>query len=268
MAHSERSSQPVGPIVDLNGDVGEGIGEDAALMPSLTSANIACGRHAGDLGTMTETVALAQACGVAIGAHPGFADRQHFGRRELQISLADVAALVAEQIRDLVRVAQALNGRVTHVKPHGALYNMAARDPQLARAVAKGVASVDESLVLFALSGSELVRAGEEVGLRTASEAFADRGYGPDGSLLPRDVPGAVLHDVDAVVARAVAMVRDQSVEASDGTRIPLRVDTLCVHGDTPGAAALAGRLRAALVSAGIRVTSRTAGSDPYPRGG
>jgi 5-oxoprolinase (ATP-hydrolysing) subunit A len=254
MAHSRRSSRPGGPSVDLNGDVGEGIGHDAALMPSLTSANIACGRHAGDMRTMTETVALALASGVAIGAHPGFDDRAHFGRRELSVSPADIVSLVADQIRDLVSVARTAGAAVTHVKPHGALYNMAARDRQLARAVAEGVASVDASLVLFGLSGSELVRAGEEAGLRTASEAFADRGYRPDGSLLPRDSPGAVLNDPEAVIARAVAMVRDRSVAASDGTRIALRVDTLCVHGDTPGAAALAGRLRAALVSAGVSV--------------
>jgi 5-oxoprolinase (ATP-hydrolysing) subunit A len=244
----------MGSRVDLNGDVGEGIGHDAALMPALTSANIACGRHAGDVGTMTETVALAVASGVAIGAHPGFDDRAHFGRRELTLSTADIVSLVADQIRDLVSVARAAGAAVTHVKPHGALYNMAARDRQLARAVAEGVASVDASLVLFGLSGSELVRAGEEAGLRTASEAFADRGYRSDGSLLPRDSPGAVLHDPPAVIARAVAMVREGTVEASDGSRIGLRVDTLCVHGDTPGAAALAGRLRAALVSAGFNV--------------
>ena len=240
----------------MNGDVGEGIGHDAALMPSLTSANIACGRHAGDVGTMTETIAFALAAGVAIGAHPGFDDRAHFGRRELRVAPADIVSLVAEQVRDLMKIALAAGGQVVHVKPHGALYNMAARDRQLARAVADGVASVDGLLVLYGLSGSELVRAGEEAGLRTASEAFADRGYRSDGSLLPRDAPGAVLHDADAVVARAVAMVRDQSVVASDGTRIALRVDTLCVHGDTPGAAALAARLRVALVSAGIEVTS------------
>ena len=251
------TDQPLsGPRVDLNGDVGEGAGSDAALIPFLSSANIACGRHAGDTATMAATVALAMESGVAIGAHPGFDDRANFGRRELQLSPADISELVAAQIRDLARVARGAGASLTHVKPHGALYNMAARDRGLARAVAEGVATVDASLVLFGLSGSELIRAGEEAGLRTASEAFADRGYRPDGSLLPRDAPGAVLHDAEAVVARALGMVRDQAVLASDGTRIALRVDTLCVHGDTPGAAALAGRLRAALAGAGIIVRS------------
>jgi UPF0271 protein len=251
------TDQPLhGLRVDLNGDVGEGIGEDAALMASLSSANIACGRHAGDAATMAATVALARASGVAIGAHPGFDDRAHFGRRELQVAPADLVTLVATQIRDMRGIARAAGAVVTHVKPHGALYNMAARDRQLARAVAEGVASVDVSLVLYGLSESELIRAGHEAGLQTASEAFADRGYRADGSLLPRDAPGAVLHDAEAVVARALAMVRDQAVQAADGVRIPLRVDTLCVHGDTPGAAALAARLRAALVSAGVRVQS------------
>ena len=248
--------QPLNVRVDVNGDVGEGIGQDALLMPSLTSANIACGRHAGDVGTMTETIGLALAAGVAIGAHPGFDDRAHFGRRELAVPPAEIVSLVAHQIHDLVGIATAAGARVTHVKPHGALYNMAARDRHLAHAVAEGVAAVDRSLVLFGLSGSELIRAGEEAGLRTASEAFADRGYRSDGSLIPRDAEGAVLHDPDAVVARAVAMVRDQAVTAFDGTPVALRVDTLCVHGDTPGAAALAARLRHALFSAGIAVTS------------
>ena len=205
---------------------------------------------------MTETIGLALAADVAIGAHPGFDDRAHFGRRELTLPPADIVSLVVHQIRDLVGLAAAAGARVTHVKPHGALYNMAARDRHLARAVAEGVAAVDRSLVLFGLSGSELIRAGEEVGLRTASEAFADRGYRPDGSLIPRDAAGAVLRDADAVVARAVAMVRDQAVTAFDGTPVALRVETLCVHGDTPGAAALAARLRRALFSAGIEVTS------------
>lgn len=251
------TDQPLGGLsVDLNGDVGEEAGDDAALIPQLSSANIACGGHAGDTGTMTATVELAMKAGVGIGAHPGFDDREHFGRRELTLPPAEVSALVAGQIRRLLRVARAAGASLTHVKPHGALYNMAARDARLARAVADGVVAVDASLVLFGLSGSQLIRAGEEAGLRTVSEAFADRGYRPDGSLLPRDVAGAVLHDAAAVAARAVAMVRDQAVLAADGSRIALRVDTLCVHGDTPGAAALAGQLRAALAGAGIAVSA------------
>lgn len=243
------------PTIDLNADVGEGAGQDARLMPVITSANIACGFHAGDPGTMRETVALALAHGVAIGAHPGFRDAAGFGRTELaRVEPREVEDAVAYQVGALAGIAAARGARLQHVKPHGALYNMAARDAELAEAVARAVKSVDPSLILFGLSGCESIKAARRLGLRTASEAFADRAYQADGSLVPRSQPGAVLHDPDIVVARAVAMVRDGSVRAIDGTRIPLRFETLCVHGDTPDAAHLAGRIREALTEAGIVV--------------
>ena len=179
-------------VVDLNADVGEGdVGEtaDAALMPFITSANIACGVHAGNAEVMAATVRLAARSGVAVGAHPGLDDREHFGRRELQISAEAVATLVTDQVEALAHVARQQGVRLRHVKPHGALYNMAARDIDIARAIAEAVARLDPSLTLVGLSGSELIRAGNAAALRTCSEAFADRGYRTDGFLVPRSAP-------------------------------------------------------------------------------
>jgi UPF0271 protein len=246
-------------LVDLNADIGESfgiytLGHDAALMPALTSANVACGFHAGDPRVMRETVALARTHGVAVGAHPGFADLVGFGRRQILATPREVEDLVVYQIGALAAVAAAQGVRLQHVKAHGALYNMAARDASLARAIARATAAVDSTLVLFGLAGSELVAAGREAGLRTASEVFADRAYQRDGALVPRDQTGALIDDPDLVVGRAVAMVLDRAVAAVDGARVPLDVDTICVHGDTPGAAILASRIRQALVDAGVRV--------------
>ena len=246
--------------MDLNADVGESfgaytLGEDAALMRVITSANVACGFHAGDPGVMRETVALARQHGVAVGAHPGFADLAGFGRREIRMEPREVEDLLVYQIGALAGVAAAQGVRLQHVKPHGALYNMAARDASLADAIARAVASIDRSLILFGLPGSQLVDAGRRAGLRTANEAFADRAYRADGSLVPRTRPGAVIHDVETVVARAVTMARERAVTSVDGTRVPVQVDTICVHGDTPDAATLAARIRAALEGAGVRIT-------------
>jgi UPF0271 protein len=240
--------------MDLNADVGEGAGQDAVLMPVVTSASIACGFHAGDPGVMRETVALAREHGVAVGAHPGFPDRAGFGRHEMSLTPRQVEDLVVYQIGALAAVAAAQGLSLQHVKPHGALYNMAARDASLADAIARAVMAVDRSLILFGLPGSQLVAAGKRAGLRTACEAFADRAYQPDGALVARSQPGAVIHDVDAVVARAVAMARDGVVTAIDGSGVPLEVDTICVHGDTPDAAQLATRIRQALEVAGVEV--------------
>ena len=246
--------------MDLNADVGESfgaytLGQDAALMRVITSANIACGFHAGDPGVMRETVRLARDHGVAVGAHPGFADLAGFGRREMRLTPREAEDLVVYQIGALAGIAAAQGVRLHHVKPHGALYNMAARDAALAGAIARAVAAVDRSLILFGLPGSELVQAGAREGLRTAGEGFADRAYRPDGTLVPRTEPGAVIHDPDTVVGRAVAMARDRAVPAADGARVELSVETICVHGDTPDAGALATRIRHALTEAGISVT-------------
>lgn len=245
---------PVTAHVDLNADVGEGAGDDAALMRALSSANIACGYHAGNSAVMRNVVGFAVRHGVAVGAHPGFADRKGFGRRELQIAPAEVEGLVSRQIEALAEVATSRGVRIRHVKPHGALYNMAARDRALADAIARATASFDRSLVLFGLAGSRLIDAGRDAGLRTAAEVFADRGYRTDGSLVPRSEPGAVLEDPDLVVRRAVAMVREGCVVAVDGSIVPLDVDTICVHGDTPGAVGLALRLRDALIAEGVEI--------------
>jgi UPF0271 protein len=245
--------------IDLNSDLGESfgpwpMGDDAALMDSISSANVACGFHAGDPGAMRATIALAREKGVAIGAHPGFQDLVGFGRRDIKASPAEVADLVLYQASALAGMAAAQGMKLQHVKPHGALYNMACKDRALADAIAAAVASLDRSLILFGLPNSELLRAGEAAGLPVAAEVFADRAYEPDGSLTARAKPGSVIHDTQRVVARAIKMVKDQRVIAVDGSTIALRADTICLHGDTPGAADHARALRAGLENAGITV--------------
>ena len=250
------SQRPTPNVVDLNADVGEGCGQDAALMPLISSANIACGFHAGDVESMREAVALALKHGVAIGAHPSFPDREEFGRRDMQLAAGDLHQCIVAQIDALAAVARAAGTRVRHVKPHGALYNMAARDKALAETVVAAIRSVDPALMIFGLAGSALVQLAERLGMEAVSEAFADRAYAPDGRLLPRTQPGRVLHDEAAVAARAVEMVRDGSVIAVDGSRVAIRADTICLHGDTPGADVMARRIRDAFAAVGIRVAS------------
>jgi UPF0271 protein len=203
---------------------------------------------------MRTTVALAREHGTAVGAHPGFPDLAGFGRREMKATAREVEDFVAYQIGALAGIAAAQGVRLTHVKPHGALYNMAARDVVLADAIARATASVDRSLMLFGLPGSQSLDAARRHGLRAVSEAFADRAYRGDGSLVPRSEPGAVIDDADAVVERAVSIARDRVVIAADGTRVALDVETICVHGDTPGAAVLAARIRQVLRDAGIQI--------------
>jgi UPF0271 protein len=245
--------------VDLNADVGESfgayvLGQDPSIMPHLTSANVACGFHAGDPGVMRETVALARQYGIAIGAHPGFPDLPGFGRREMSLSPREVEDSVGYQIAALAGVAAAQGARLQHVKPHGALYNMAARDRALADAVARAVAAVDRSLIVVGLASSALIEAARNAGLGAASEVFADRGYRADGTLMPRHVPGSVLDDAAVIAARAMTMVQQRSVVADDGARVSLDVDTICIHGDTRGAASVAHAVRAALEAAGVVV--------------
>jgi UPF0271 protein len=243
--------------VDLNGDVGEHTGPgspDSDLIKHLTSANVACGFQAGDAGLMRQTVALAREHGVAVGAHPSFPDLEGFGRRELQFSPADIEDFVAYQVGSLAAIAASEGVRLQHVKPHGALFNMAVRDAARADAIARAAAVIDRGLILFGLPGSQIVEAGRRAGLRTASEGFADRAYQPDGTLVPRHQEGAVIRAAAAVVPRVIRMARDHVVEAIDGTEVPLVVDTICVHGDTPGAADLAARIRTALEEQGITV--------------
>jgi len=247
--------------IDLNCDMGESfgpwkMGADAEVMPNITSANVACGAHAGDPGVMRRTIRAAKQHGVAVGAHPGFADLQGFGRREMQADPAEVEDSLIAQIGALAAMARAEAAPLRHVKAHGALYNMAARDRKLADAVARAIKAFDASLVMFGLPKSPLIEAGIAAGLRVAAEGFADRSYEADGSLTPRSRPGAVIHDAAVVVDRAVRMVRDGVVLTSEGREIPLKVDTICVHGDTPGAPDLTRRIRAGLEAAGISVRS------------
>jgi 5-oxoprolinase (ATP-hydrolysing) subunit A len=244
-------------MTDINCDLGESfgaytIGADEEVMPYITSANVACGFHGGDPGVMRRTVRLAREHGVAVGAHPGFQDLAGFGRREMRLSPQEIEDLVLYQVGALEAIARSGGVRLAHVKPHGALYNMAARDRGMADAIARAVRAFDPSLVLFVLPGSEMQKAGEAAGLVVAPEGFADRAYEPDGSLTPRSRPGSVIHDTDVVVARAVRMATEGVVTATDGRDIPMRVATLCVHGDTRGAGDLARALRAGLEEAGL----------------
>lgn len=254
------------PFIDLNADLGESfgrwsLGDDGDVLRSITSANVACGYHAGDPGVMRATVRAARAAAVAVGAHPGFPDLVGFGRRNLTASPREVEDFVLYQVGALAAIAAAEGVRLQHVKPHGALYNMAVRDRSLAEAIAAAVAAFDRTLILFGLPGSELLRAGAGAGLRTAAEGFADRGYAADGTLIPRDCAGALVRNADDVIARAVRMARDGAVTAADGHDVAVPVATICVHGDTPGAAELTRRIRAGLEAAGITV--RAPGAAP-----
>ena len=250
--------------IDLNSDLGESfgpwpMGQDAALMDSITSANVACGFHAGDPGAMRATIALAREKGVAIGAHPGFQDLVGFGRREMKATPTEVEDLVLYQVSALAGMAAAQGARLQHVKAHGALYNMACRDRALADAIAKATAAIDRTLILFGLPNSELLRAGQAAGLKVAAEVFADRSYDPDGSLTSRSKPGSVIHDTPQVVERAIKMVRDKQVIAVNGSAIALQADTICLHGDTPGAADHARAVRRGLEAAGLQVARLSA---------
>jgi UPF0271 protein len=247
--------------VDINCDMGESfgayeIGADAEVLPHVTSANIACGFHGGDPAVMRVTVAAARKLGVAIGAHPGLPDLAGFGRRAMQVTPQEVYDLIIYQVGALLGFARAAGAELQHVKPHGALYNMAAAQPPLADAIARAVRDIDARLVLFGLAGSHLLAAANRVGLACASEAFADRNYLHDGALVPRSRPDAMVADVGAAVRRAVRMVREGIVADVDGEDIPIRADTICLHGDGPNAAALARELRSGLIAAGIDVAA------------
>jgi 5-oxoprolinase (ATP-hydrolysing) subunit A len=247
--------------LDLNCDMGEGLGawkmgDDAALLDHVASANIACGFHAGDPGTIHRTVELALEKGVAVGAHPSLPDLQGFGRRRMNVSAAETYDMVLYQIGALAGFAIACGGKLAHVKPHGALYNMAAKDGKLAQAIAQAVKDFDAKLVLFGLAGSELVRAGERAGLKTANEVFADRTYQPDGSLTLRTQPDAMIHDVETAITQVRRLVGEGRVRTQQGGDVAVQADTLCIHGDEPGAVEFARRIRAALDADGVRVVA------------
>jgi len=247
------------PSIDLNCDLGESfgrwsLGHDAEVMRSITSANVACGFHAGDPDVMRQTVRLARDAGVAVGAHPGFPDLVGFGRRNMNATPQEVEDFVLYQLGALHAIAAAEGVKLQHVKAHGALYNMAIRDRPLSNAIARAVAAFDRSLIFFGLPGTALLEATEAAGLPPAAEGFADRAYEPDGSLTPRSRPGSVIHDPVEVVRRVVRMARDGIVTATNGVDIPMRVRTICTHGDTPGSHELTRLLREGLEREGITV--------------
>ncbi|MFL5555573.1 MAG: LamB/YcsF family protein [Gemmatimonadaceae bacterium] len=245
--------------IDLNADLGEGYGssrifEDAALLELVSSANIACGFHAGDAVTMRETVSAAKVRGVTIGAHPSYPDIPGFGRRELGLSPREISHHVGYQLRALRDVCGTQGARLSYVKPHGALYNRASHDPEAATAVVRAVRDVESSLTLLGPAASELARAAERHGIAFATEAFVDRAYKPDGTLVPRNEPGAVIQDVKSAVQRAVMLVKGKTITADDGSELRISAQSLCVHGDNPEAASMLRALRARLQDAGITI--------------
>jgi UPF0271 protein len=242
--------------VDLNSDVGERQaalqdGSEEELIKVITSANIACGGHAGDETSMEYVVRLAMKHRVRIGAHPSFPDPENFGRTEMNLTFDQIRQSVYEQVNALNAIAKRLNTSLVHVKPHGALYNMAARHSKIAHAIAAGVDLIDRSLTLVGLSGSEMLRVWRELGFRVAAEAFADRLYEPDGTLRSRAFPDALISEPERAAQQALSIVRDGFVIASDGSRIQLEADTLCIHSDTPNAVEIARRVRTVLEEGG-----------------
>jgi 5-oxoprolinase (ATP-hydrolysing) subunit A len=249
----------MGKKIDLNCDMGESfgayhLGNDEALMDLITSANIACGTHAGDPLVMDRTVRLAARHGVGIGAHPGFPDLVGFGRRAMHLTPDEIENTVLYQVGALAAFAHSVSGELAHVKPHGALYNMAAKDIEVGRAVVRGVARAGKGIIVVGLAGSVMIEAAREAGLRAAREGFADRAYEADGSLRSRKLEGALIHDPETAAGRAVRIARDGVVISYTGEEIPLQVDTICVHGDTPGAVEIATAIRRRLAEAGVEV--------------
>lgn len=247
------------PTVDLNCDLGEGFGRyslgcDEEVIPLVSSVNVACGMHAGDPLTMAATVRRAADADVAVGAHPGYPDLQGFGRRDMALSPEEVYAFVLYQLGALAAFVHTSGALLHHVKPHGQLYNRAAKDPTCAEAVAQAVWDFDPGLVLVGLAGGALVRRGEELGLQVAHEFFADRAYADDGSLVPRTQPGALVADEDEAVRRTVRAVKEGVVTTRDGRDVEVCAQTVCLHGDGPSALAFARRLRAGLEEAGVAI--------------
>lgn len=245
--------------VDLNSDLGESfgaykIGLDEEVIAHVSSVNIACGYHAGDPLVMDKTVAAAKEAGVAIGAHPGYPDLMGFGRRNFVCSPKEAKAYVKYQLGALAAFAKCYGLKLQHCKPHGALYNMAGKDLDLALSIAEAIAEVDNDIILLGLANSKMIEAGRQVGLRVASEVFADRAYQADGSLVPRKLPGAVIHDADEAIARTVRMVKEGKVTAITGEEVPLTADSICVHGDNPSAVEFVKKIHATLEAEGVTV--------------
>ncbi len=245
--------------VDLNSDLGESfgtykLGMDAEILAFVSSANVACAYHAGDPLVMEETVGRAARAGVAVGAHPGFPDLMGFGRRNMVCTPKEVKAYVKYQLGALYAFTKAQGVAMQHCKPHGALYNMAAKDMALATAIAEAIAEVDSNIILLGLANSLMIQAGRHAGLKVASEVFADRAYQADGSLVPRSQPGAVIHDTEEAIARTIRMVKEGKVTAISGEEVPLSADSICVHGDNPSALAFVKSIRARLEAEGVSI--------------
>lgn len=245
--------------VDLNSDLGESfgaytIGMDSEVLKYISSANVACGFHAGDPMVMEKTVALAKANGVAVGAHPGYPDLIGFGRRNMTISPAEAKAYTKYQVGAMLAFTKAQGIKLQHCKPHGAFYNNAAVNMELAVAICEGVYEVDPDIILLGLAGSKHLEAAKEVGLRYASEVFADRAYMEDGTLVPRKMPGAVIHDTDVTIARVLKMVKEGCVESITGKIIPIKADSICVHGDNPKAIEFVNTIRSTLQAEGVEI--------------
>ncbi|WP_018001150.1 5-oxoprolinase subunit PxpA [Paracoccus sp. N5] len=252
--------------IDLNSDLGEGygawkMGDDATMLGIVSSANVACGFHAGDPLTILATVREAAARGVAVGAHVSYPDRVGFGRRPMDVTHAELVADVIYQIGALQGICASAGTRVRYVKPHGALYNTIAVDPKQGAAVIEGIKAVDPALAMMGLAGTPILAQAAEAGLPTIAEAFADRAYRPDGQLVSRREPGAVLHDPEAVADRMLRLAIEGEIEAADGSTLRLRADSICVHGDSPGAVAMAGRIREVLLAGGVAIAPATGGA-------
>lgn len=245
--------------VDLNSDLGESfgaytIGMDSEILKYVSSANVACGWHAGDAVVMEKTVASAAGASTAVGAHPGFPDLMGFGRRNMNVSPDEAKAYIKYQVGALLAFTRAQGIELQHVKPHGAFYNMAAVDEKLAEAICKGVYEVDKNIILLGLANSKMISAAEKIGLKAASEVFADRAYNDDGTLVSRKLPGAVIHDKDLAIKRTVQMVTDGTVETINGKIIKIKADSICVHGDNPSALEFVKNIRATLENSGVKI--------------
>jgi UPF0271 protein len=238
-------------VIDINCDMGEGIGNDEAIMPFIHSANIACGFHAGDPQTMWQTIELAVKHNVSVGAHVSFLDRENFGRSEINLPPDEIYELVEQQLILLNEIAESFNVSINHVKPHGALYNLSAKDAAVAKAIAAAVKDYDSKLILFGLSGSHSITEAKNIGLKTASEVFADRSYQDDGSLTPRSQPDALISTTEAAVKQVLQMIKEGTVTSLSGKTVPIIAETICIHGDGPHAVAFAKAIHTAIKQIG-----------------
>jgi UPF0271 protein len=243
--------------IDINCDMGEGVGNDGAIMPFISSANIACGYHAGDENTMKQTVQLCKKYNVAVGAHPSYPDKPNFGRTDMLLHPGEIYEMIVKQINRLEKIAEENDVPVHHVKPHGALYNMTARDRALAPFVALAILDTNAKYILYGLSGSYLIKEGKNLGVKTANEVFADRTYKDDGSLTSRAKPGALIEDTDKAVAQVLQMVKEGTVTSITGKKIPIIAETICIHGDGEHAVAFAKAVHGALVAEGVEIRAR-----------